>query len=77
MSPAAAPRVVTLITGDRVAVSTRPDGKPLVTIAPADRGGAPVSFQTLTADGHVYVIPQDAAGFIGGPTPPTRLCRWT
>jgi hypothetical protein len=63
----AAPHVVTLITGDRVALSTLPDGKPLVTLSPADRGGAPVSFQTLTAGGHVYVIPHDAAGFIGGP----------
>lgn len=61
------PVIVTLITGDRVAVSTQPNGRPMVTVAPAGHEGSPVGFQTLTAQGHVYVIPQDAAGYIGAP----------
>jgi hypothetical protein len=58
--------VVTLITGDRVAVSALPDGRPVVNPVPA-AGGSTTAFQTLTSGSHLYVIPQDAAGFIGAP----------
>jgi hypothetical protein len=58
--------VVTLVTGDRVALSYTGDGRPVVTIDPASRR-AGTGFQTLTIGGHVYVVPTDAAGYIGAP----------
>jgi hypothetical protein len=58
--------VVTLITGDRVDVSTTPDGRRTVTVIP-DPGGSTTAMQTLSSGPHLYVIPQDAAGAIGAP----------
>jgi len=61
------PAVVTLVTGDRVALSYTADGRPVVAF---DRAGGPQAgggFQTLTAGAHVYVIPLDAAGYLGAP----------
>ena len=66
-NPAAtAVRTVTLITGDRVAVTPSASGRPSITVAPRD-GGTTRSFQVLSSGPHLYVIPQDAAGFIGQP----------
>ena len=59
-------RTVTLITGDRVAVAPSASGRPSITVAPRD-GGTTTSFQVLSSGPHLYVIPQDAAGFIGQP----------
>ncbi len=65
--PASAVRTVTLLTGDRVSVSQSADGRPpAVTVAPRD-GGTTTSFQVLSSGSHLYVIPQDAAGYIGQP----------
>jgi hypothetical protein len=58
--------VVTLITGDRVAVSTTPDGRRAVTVIP-DPDGSTTAAQTLSSGPHLYVVPQDAAGAIGAP----------
>ncbi len=61
------PTVVTLITGDRVALSYTGDGRPVVAFNPAGGPQAGGGFQTLTAGPHVYVIPLDAAGYLGAP----------
>ncbi|MGH3471501.1 MAG: S53 family peptidase [Nocardioidaceae bacterium] len=55
----------TLVTGDRVHVSTTPDGRPVVSLA-SSPGGA-TSIQVLSSGSHLYVLPNDAAGFIGRP----------
>ncbi|HEY3543999.1 MAG TPA: S53 family peptidase [Gaiellaceae bacterium] len=61
-----APTMVTLVTGDRVALRYTGDGRPVVSIDPLrrERGSG---FQTLTLGNHVYVIPIAAAGYIGMP----------
>jgi len=63
---ASGPRTVTLVTGDRVVVAETASGRPSVTVAP---GGAATSrnFQVLASGGHLYVIPQVAAGYVGAP----------
>lgn len=66
----------TLITGDRVLVSRMPDGKPTVSVVPESGGGGggggglcstSRGFQTLARGQHLYVVPDDAAGYIGAP----------
>ncbi|HET8909551.1 MAG TPA: S53 family peptidase [Ktedonobacterales bacterium] len=57
--------VYTLITGDRVAVSQTPDGRPNVTLMPGSSGAG--SIQVLASGQHLYVLPTDAAGYIGQP----------
>lgn len=66
-SPTGATQVATytLITGDRVAVSTTPDGRPNVTLRSGSSGSR--SFQVLASGQHLYVLPFYAAGFIGQP----------
>jgi hypothetical protein len=54
----------TLITGDRVSVTSAPDGRPVVRLV---GGGDAAAFQVLTSGSHLYVIPEDAAGYIGQP----------
>ena len=61
------PTVVTLITGDRVALSYTADARPVVAFNPPGGPQAGGGFQTLVAGGHVYVIPMDAAGYLGAP----------
>jgi len=61
------PAVVTLITGDRVALSYTSDGRPVVAFHPAGGPQAGGGFQRLTVGPHVYVIPLDAAGYLGAP----------
>ena len=53
----------TLITGDRVAVSLTPDGRPNVTLLSSPTGAT--SFQVIASGQHIYVLPYDAAGYIG------------
>src|SRR5215472_10388915 len=55
---------VTLVTGDRVALTETPQGRPQVTIVPATKGAA---FQVMTLRNQVYVVPQSAAGNLGAP----------
>src|SRR5882672_2796165 len=69
--PAAAlsgpPTVLTLITGDLVALSYTTDGRPVVAFNPASGLQTGTGYQTLTFDSHVYVIPFDAAAYVGAP----------
>src|SRR5882762_4827423 len=69
--PAAAlsgsPTVLTLITGDRVALSYTTDGRPVVAFNPASGLQTGAGYQALTFASHVYVIPLDAAGYLGAP----------
>src|SRR5882672_9467459 len=69
--PAAAlsgpPTVLTLITGDLVALSYTTDGRPVVAFNPAGGLQTGTGYQTLTFDSHVYVIPFDAAAYLGAP----------
>src|SRR6266478_4322085 len=62
-----APTVLTLITGDRVALSYTTDGRPVVAFNPASGLQTGTGYQTLTFDSHVYVIPLEAAGYVGAP----------
>ncbi|HYJ68079.1 MAG TPA: S8 family serine peptidase [Nocardioidaceae bacterium] len=62
---------ITLITGDRVRVTTYSDGRSAVTVDPAPRAnGATPGFHKEEADGHLYVIPSDATRLV-----PRRLDR--
>lgn len=54
-------RTVTLITGDRVVVTQHAGGKSSSSVLPAP-GREHVGFQAGTADGHLTVVPGDAAG---------------
>ncbi|MGW2936638.1 S8 family peptidase [Streptomyces sp. NPDC001156] len=58
---------VTLITGDKVHVGVDDSGKPVVRdIESAARpDGPPVVFHTLTREGKVYVVPDDALALVG------------
>lgn len=57
-------QTVALVTGDRVALSTSPDGKPEVNVVPAAPGRV---FKVLTVGSQVYVLPQQVAGAVGAP----------
>src|SRR6266536_4137069 len=63
---AAAVRTVTLVTGDRVGIAQTPAGRPSVTLT-SPEGAASSAFRVLESGSHLYVIPQDAAGFVGAP----------
>ncbi|WP_405765012.1 S8 family serine peptidase [Actinacidiphila glaucinigra] len=58
---------VTLITGDRVRVGVDADGRPVVrdTESAARPDGPPVVFHTITRQGKVYVVPDDALALVG------------
>ncbi|MEU4096321.1 S8 family serine peptidase [Streptomyces sp. NPDC026673] len=58
---------VTLITGDRVHVGVDDDGRPVVgDIERAARpDGPPVVFHTITRQGKVYAVPDDALALVG------------
>lgn len=58
---------VTLITGDKVHVGVDDDGKPVVrdTDSAARPDGPPVVFHTITRQGRVYVVPDDALALVG------------
>src|SRR5207244_12505160 len=64
---AKSPTVVTLITGDRVALSSLNDGRPVVAFEPAAGPQAGSGYQTLMIGAHVFVIPLDAAGYLAAP----------
>ncbi|MDF6046107.1 S8 family serine peptidase [Streptomyces sp. JH14] len=58
---------VTLITGDKVHVGVDADGRPVVRdIESAARpDGLPVVFHTITRQGRVYAVPDDALALVG------------
>ncbi|WP_328886049.1 S8 family peptidase [Streptomyces sp. NBC_00316] len=58
---------VTLITGDKVHLGVDDDGKPVVRdVEQATRpDGPPVVFHTITRQGKVYVVPDDALALVG------------
>ncbi|MGW0296694.1 S8 family serine peptidase [Streptomyces anthocyanicus] len=58
---------VTLITGDRVHVGVDENGKPVVQDTRSARrpDGLPVVFHTLTRQGKLYVVPDDALALVG------------
>ena len=64
-APSSPVATYTLITGDRVAVSTAPDGRPEVTLVSSPGGARAI--QVIASGPHLYVLPNDAAGFIGQP----------
>src|SRR6266404_5116418 len=66
-APLESPTLVALITGDRVALSYTQDGRPVVAFIPAGGPQAGNGYQTLAFGSHVYVIPLDAAGYLGAP----------
>jgi hypothetical protein len=59
-----APSTHTLITGDRVAIGTAPDGRPTVTWLSGPTGAK--AFQLIAGGGHLYVLPMSAAPLLGG-----------
>ncbi|MFJ8441646.1 S8 family serine peptidase [Kitasatospora griseola] len=63
----AAPRTVTLITGDRVQVSTGTDGRTAVTVLPDEHGDVPLTF-TQQENGDQYVVPQHASAALAAGT---------
>jgi len=60
---AAAPRSVTLLTGDVVTVADAGNGRRAATVTPA-KGRETVTFQTLDVDGELQVIPSDAVPYL-------------
>ncbi|MGH3681963.1 MAG: S8 family serine peptidase, partial [Natronosporangium sp.] len=65
---AAAGTVLTLVTGDRVALATAPTGELSATVEPASRpGGQEPVFETVSDGTDLYLTPSDAAPLIPGP----------
>ncbi|MFD8599667.1 S8 family serine peptidase [Kitasatospora sp. NPDC059646] len=63
----AAPRTVTLVTGDRVRISTGTDGRTAVTVLPDEHGNVPLTF-TQQENGDQYVVPQHASAALAAGT---------
>lgn len=63
----AAPHTVTLITGDRVQVTTGADGRTAVTVLPDEHGNVPLTF-TQQENGDQYVVPQHASAALAAGT---------
>ncbi|SED83203.1 S8 family serine peptidase [Jiangella alba] len=56
---------VTLITGDRIHVTTEPGGRQAATVEPAARANGTVpGFHEQELDGHLYVVPADVAPLV-------------
>src|SRR5687768_8918672 len=62
-SPAASARTITLITGDKVKVTTGPDGGVTSTLLSPD-GQRPVDAVTHTEDGERYVFPRSTLKYL-------------
>ncbi|MDX3234207.1 S8 family serine peptidase [Streptomyces sp. ME03-5709C] len=58
---------ITLITGDKAHIGVDGDGKPVVrdVESAARPDGVPVVFHTITRQGKVYVVPDDALALVG------------
>ena len=62
---AAAGVTITLVTGDRVHLSTQADGRAAVAVEPrAGADGSAPAFHEHEVDGHVYVVPADVAALV-------------
>ncbi len=59
-----AARSVTLVTGDRVQVSTSTEGRQTAAVVSAHRSGAAGVFQTFTRGGDLYVVPESAVPYL-------------
>lgn len=55
---------VTLVTGDRAALTRSADGRQSVTVEPAARDGYRPVFEAYDDGGELYVIPSDVAGLV-------------
>jgi hypothetical protein len=64
-SLAASPSIVTLITGERVQLTTNADGQVAATVLDAQGSSAPRQVQVFVAAGHTYVVPQEAVAALG------------
>lgn len=65
-SPPVTVHELELITGDQVTLEVFADGRVAASVVPAGRDGYAPSFETIQADGQVYVIPSDAAALVPG-----------
>jgi hypothetical protein len=65
LEPVAPSHRVMLITGDIVTVSALPGGPRAVSVIRAHPGGLGGVFQTFTAGGDLYVVPQSAVPYLG------------
>jgi hypothetical protein len=54
------PVIITLVTGDKVALGKAPNGAPTVSVTPANRPGRHVGYVTARSGSDLYVIPSDA-----------------
>ncbi|WP_407562624.1 S8 family serine peptidase [Streptomyces sp. 184] len=54
------------MTGDTVTLGPLADGRPTVSVAPAEGAAGRTSFTTLHEGGDVYVIPDEVAGLVPG-----------
>ncbi|GGJ49169.1 peptidase [Streptomyces brasiliensis] len=62
-APAGSPATVRLITGDRVTVTRESDGRQLAAVEPGP-GRRGIVFRTVERNGHVTVLPSDAAPLV-------------
>lgn len=79
--PAAAGEVLTLLTGDQVALQPTADGRLAATIEPAPRSGQQPAFETIQDGEDIYVLPSDAVPLIPDQLDPelfnvTKLARY-
>ncbi|MFG2622653.1 S8 family serine peptidase [Streptomyces sp. NPDC048507] len=72
----AAPVTVTLVTGDRILVSTDASGRTAATAMPRDNGAQPV-VQTRQSGQDLYVYPEGAAGALAAGTVDPQLFNVT
>lgn len=63
-TPAAAPSVVTLVTGERVQLATNAAGQVAATLLDV-QGSASRQVQVFAAAGHTYVVPHEAVAALG------------
>jgi hypothetical protein len=62
---------VTLVTGDEVTLTTLPGGRQTASIAAASRTGASGVFQTFNLGHDLYVVPENAAPYLGSTLSPS------
>ena len=62
---AASPSIVTLITGERVQLTTNADGQVAATLLDVQGSSASRQVQVFVAAGHTYVVPHEAVGALG------------
>jgi hypothetical protein len=65
VGPHPARRIVTLITGERVALGTSPTGTPTAEVLRAAPDGPAAQVKIVSMGGHVYAIPASAMAYFG------------